>query len=246
MKKETNDEKGEINQEMFKFEAEFGLWTSEQGGFLHLLFPSKKWLRGAFLFTIHHHFWVALNCQWFESWNLVFFRTAKSAPEKLSFSKCVFGQLLWQGENLQCSIGYDIFIHGPCSKIKSLLVPDLLRTKVQIEKTPCKSEENELPSFCYFEATSYYSTDCHWWDQWRIQRCVFWRIPSFSLRIQGPLWNQFNIFIWSTVWSQNPSDCILISVTRPLFVYSPRMSAGSSVVEDRNPFPPNKGMPISL
>lgn len=69
---------------------------------------------------------------------------------------------------------------------------------------------------------------------------------SFSLRIQGPLWNQFNIFIWSTVWSQNPSDCILISVTRPLFVYSPRMSAGSSVVEDRNPFPPNKGMPISL
>jgi len=56
LKKETNDEKGEINQEMFKFEAEFGLWTSEQGGFLHLLFPSKKWLHGVFLFTIHHHF----------------------------------------------------------------------------------------------------------------------------------------------------------------------------------------------
>lgn len=144
------------------------------------------------------------------------FQNSKKCPWKTIFF-CVFSVNYLGGGNLQCSIGYDIFIHGPCSKNQKSSGSRPPRTKVQIEKTPCKSEENELPSFCYFEATSYYSTDCHWWDQWRIQRCVFWRIPSFSLRIQGPLWNQFNIFIWSTVWSQNPSDCILISVTRPLF-----------------------------
>ena len=184
MKKETNDEKGEINQEMFKFEAEFGLWTSEQGGFLHLLFPSKKWLQGAFLFTIHHHFWVA---KWIVNdlrvGKISLFQNSKKCPSSYLF--CVFSVNYLGGGNLQCSIGYDIFIHGPCSKIKSLLVPDLLRTKVQIEKTPCKSEENELPSFCYFEATSYYSTDCHWWDQLRIQRCLFGVFLLFRWEFKG-------------------------------------------------------------
>ena len=104
-----------------------------RGIFTLVISIQKMAPRCIFVFTIHHHFWVA---KWIVNdlrvGKISLFQNSKKCPSSYLF--CVFSVNYLGGGNLQCSIGYDIFIHGPCSKIKSLLVPDLLELRFKLKK----------------------------------------------------------------------------------------------------------------
>ena len=171
------------------------------------------------------------------------FQNSKKCPWKTIFF-CVFSVNYLGGGNLQCSIGYDIFIHGPCSK--SRLVPDLLELRSKLKKhlvNPRRTSYQVSAILRQQVTTVLIATDG---TSGEFKDAYFGVFLLFRWEFKG-LCGTNSIFSYDPLCG--PKTPVIASWS-PLhghyLVYSPRMSAGSSVVEDRNPFPPNKGMPISL